>query len=74
VAAPAHDATRLDPQREHLGCAHPGFILSWRRQSYRWSALVLYVQQDKERGERYVQQWFPAERLRPLKADPNERP
>ncbi len=51
-----------------------GYVLEWRRQSYRWSALVLYTRETPEASVEYVQQWLPAERLRPVKADPNERP
>jgi hypothetical protein len=46
-------------------------VLEWRRHSYKWFALVQYVQQDKDSPTTYVQQWFPAERLWPVKSDPN---
>jgi hypothetical protein len=48
-----------------------GFVLEWRRHSYKWFALVQYVQQDKDGPTIYSQQWFPAERLWPVKSDPN---
>lgn len=43
-----------------------GLVLAWRRHSYRWSALVVWVDDG-----RIVQEWIPAERLRPVRADPN---
>lgn len=43
-----------------------GFVLEWRRHSYHWTALVLYV---PEPG-RYVQEWIPRERLAPVKSEP----
>lgn len=47
-----------------------GFVLEWRRHSYRWSALVQFVQ-EQEGTTTYVQRWLPAERLWPVKSDPN---
>lgn len=48
-----------------------GFVLEWRRQSYKWSALVQYVQQSKDGPAVYVQEWLPLDRLWPVKSDPN---
>jgi hypothetical protein len=45
--------------------------LEWRRHSYKWFALVQYVQQAKDGPTIYMQQWFPAERLWPVKSDPS---
>ena len=48
-----------------------GFVLEWRRHSYRWSALVLYVREDGVSPPKYVQEWLPAERLWPVTSNPN---
>ena len=50
-----------------------GLVLGWRRHSYRWSALVVTVQGDEQGRPVVVQEWVEAERLRPVKADPNDR-
>jgi hypothetical protein len=55
---------RLDPPTQ-------GFVLESRRHSYKWFALVQYVQQEKDGPTVYAQQWFRAERLWPVKSDPN---
>ena len=49
-----------------------GLVLGWRRQSYKWSALVVYVQ-DHDGDTAYVQQWLPLERLTPVVSNPNHR-
>lgn len=43
-----------------------GLVLEWRRHSYKWSALVVFV--DDTEPEAYVQQWFKAEMLTPVPA------
>jgi len=47
-----------------------GFVVAWNRHSYRWSALVVYVEQVDEL-EQLVQRWLPVDRLRPVRTDPN---
>lgn len=48
-------------------------IVAWRRHGYRWSALVVYcVDVEGSEDAAVVQRWVPAERLRPVRADPNE--
>ena len=49
-----------------------GYVLDWRRQSYRWSALVVTVRLEEGRLV-VVHVWVTAERLRPVRADPNVR-
>ena len=49
-----------------------GYVLDWRRQSYRWPALVATVRLDGSRSV-VVQEWVYAERLRPVRSDPNGR-
>ncbi len=49
-----------------------GYVLDWRRHSYRWSALVVTVRLEEGRPV-VVQEWVAAGRLRPVKADPNGR-
>ena len=49
-----------------------GLVLGWRRHSYRWSALVVTVRVENGRPV-VVQEWVPAERLRPVRSDPNRR-
>lgn len=46
-----------------------GLVLDWRRQSYRWSALVVTVRTDDEDRPVVVHEWLPAERLRPVKSE-----
>lgn len=48
-----------------------GFVLAWRRHSYKWSALVVRVDETGD-GATTLQGWLPAERLRPVRADPNK--
>ena len=47
-----------------------GYVLDWRRHSYRWSALVVIVFVD-EGHPIVVQRWIPVEQLTPVKSDPN---
>jgi len=49
-----------------------GLVLDWRRHSYRWSALVVTVRTE-DGGSVVVQEWVPAERLTPVRSDPNRR-
>ena len=48
-----------------------GFVLEWRRQSYMWSALVQYVKEEPEHPPLLLAKWFPAERLWPVRSDPD---
>ena len=48
-----------------------GYVLEWRRHSYRWTALVLVSGADREGRPTASQQWVPAERLTPVRSDPN---
>jgi len=50
-----------------------GFVLDWRRQGYRWSALVVTAVLDGGGRPLVVQEWVDAEQLRPVRADPNRR-
>lgn len=57
---------RAEPPRQVL-------VVSWRRHSYRWSALVIYcVEVEGSEEPAVVQRWVPAEKLRPVRADPNQ--
>ena len=47
-----------------------GLVLDWRRHSYRWSALVVTVRIE-DGQPLVVQEWFDADRLRPVRSDPN---
>ena len=47
-----------------------GYVLDWRHHSYRWSTLVVTVRVEDGRAV-VVQEWIEAERLRPVRADPN---
>ncbi len=49
-----------------------GLVLEWRRHAYKWHALTLFVE-DEDGPPRFVQQWFPAADLSPVKSDPNDR-
>ena len=48
-----------------------GLVVAWSRHAHRWSALVCRVDESVP-GGRLVQDWLPAERLRPVRADPNK--
>ena len=50
-----------------------GLVIAWARRSYRWSALVVHVDDPGGAGGagRTVQDWLPVERLRPVRSDPN---
>jgi hypothetical protein len=52
--------------------APQGFVVAWRRHSYRYTALVTYVDQTPDGQDQLVQRWIPAEQLRPVRSDPNE--
>jgi hypothetical protein len=49
-----------------------GLVLEWRRQAYKWAALVLFVHEEPDKSPIFMQQWFPVERLRPVQSDPND--
>ncbi|GAA4731167.1 hypothetical protein GCM10023350_13100 [Nocardioides endophyticus] len=50
---------------------YQGYVVGWRRHSYRWSALVTYVAvDDPERP--LVQMWLPRERLLPVRSRPED--
>jgi len=49
-----------------------GFVMDWRRYSYRWWALVLVVQASRNAAPVITMQWLPVERLTPVKSDPND--
>jgi len=53
------------------GSPEQGYVLAWRRHSYAWSALVLTSGVDEEGRPTAAQQWVPAERLTPVRSDPN---
>jgi hypothetical protein len=48
-----------------------GYVLEWRRHSYRRTALVLVSDTDDQDRPTATQQWIPAERLAPVRSDPN---
>lgn len=48
-----------------------GLVIAWNRHHYKWSALVCRVDESVP-GGRLVQDWVAAERLRPVRADPNK--
>ena len=48
-----------------------GYVLEWRSHSYRWTALVLVSSVDEEGRPTATQQWVPAERLTPVRSDPD---
>lgn len=74
MAAAADDAARLFKDALDPGVVpRQVLIVSWRRHSYRWSALVVYcVDAEGDEDPVVVQRWVPAERLRPVRADPND--
>lgn len=58
--------------REHRWLVpYQGFVLSWRRHSYKWSALVVYVAGDDPETP-VVQKWVPRERLLPVRSVPED--
>lgn len=47
-----------------------GLVVAWSRHSYKWSALVVRVDEAGD-GTMMIQSWLPMERLRPVRSDPN---
>lgn len=47
-----------------------GFVVDWKRHGYKWSALVVFIDESVD-GMPLVQQWLPIEKLRPMQTDPN---
>lgn len=47
------------------------FVLEWERRGYQWRARVLFAEELSDGTTAFIQQWVPAGRLRPVKADPN---
>jgi hypothetical protein len=48
-----------------------GYVIAWRRHSYKWSALVAYVDEsDPERP--LVQRWVPRDKLLPVRSAPED--
>lgn len=56
---------------------YPGLVIEWKQEGLRWSALVVYIEEDaydhQERRRRpaYRQRWIRAEHLRPACSDIN---
>lgn len=74
MATAAVDAARVvQGQRESGAPPRQVLVVSWRRHSYRWSALVIYcVEIEGSPEPAVVQRWVPSEKLRPVRADPNQ--
>ncbi len=51
-----------------------GYVLEWRRHSYRWAALVVVTVVDDDGRPSSCTEWLPAEILTPVKSDPNNGP
>lgn len=49
-----------------------GYVVEFRRQSYRWTALVQTAAADEEGRAVSTQTWLPIERLIPVRSDPND--
>ena len=62
-----HAWARIDP-RHPLAPPVPCLVLEWRRRSHLWEARIVALTPD----DVLLQLWVPAERLRPVRADPNE--
>lgn len=69
---PTHEPTRFAfVPREHRNMRPwQGYVVDFRRQSYRWEALVVYMDEDAE-GSPLIWKWWPIEKLRAAKVDPN---
>lgn len=48
-----------------------GFVLEWKRHSYRWWANVLTVTPDEHGRPRSEARWLEVDRLTPVRSDPN---
>jgi len=48
-----------------------GYVLEWRRHSYRWTALVVVTMVDEQGKPSTRTEWLPAEILTPVRSDPN---
>lgn len=49
-----------------------GFVVEWRRHSYRWFASVVTVATDARGRPRAEVCWIEVERLAPIRSDPND--
>ena len=49
-----------------------GFVVDWRRHSYRWWALVLTVTTREQEPPVTKLEWLLADKLTPVKSDPND--
>ena len=49
-----------------------GFVVQWTRYSYQWWAMVLTVHTSSEGPPLTTMAWVRAERLTPVKSDPND--
>lgn len=47
-----------------------GLVIAWRRRSYQWQALVIVIDASGEEPVA-IQLWLPADRMRPVRTDPN---
>ncbi|WP_375425507.1 hypothetical protein [uncultured Friedmanniella sp.] len=56
--------------RDRLTPPVQGYVLEWRRHSYRYTALVIYL----EPAGRIVQEWLPLEQLAPVRPRPTDLP
>lgn len=48
-----------------------GFVLEWRRHSYRWWANVLFVEQDTDGRPAARMRWLEVDSLTPVRSDPD---
>ncbi|GAA3579835.1 hypothetical protein GCM10022197_41830 [Microlunatus spumicola] len=48
-----------------------GYVLEWRRHSYRWFASVVTVALDEHGRPRAEVRWVDVDRLTPVRSDPN---
>lgn len=49
-----------------------GYVLEWKRHSYRWWANVVAVTQDEHGRPQSLSRWVERERLTPVRSDPND--
>lgn len=67
-----HDPSRLVSQKGIQVPPVQGFVIDWKRHSYRWSALTVVTLFDDNGDPVLVQRWIPAHRLTPVLSNPND--
>lgn len=70
----AHEPTRFVfvPRGHRYARPWQGYVVEFRQQGRKWEALVVYMDEDAG-GSPLIWKWWPVEKLRSAKVDPNKR-